>query len=172
MKNRMIQELNKGFSLVELLISVAILAIAIIGVIGVFPQGINQVTMAGQISTINHLGQAKLDELRAASWNSKLLLEGTHPSTQIETHFSPCPNYCNDAADIETHNNFAVVPSGYSRAWRVDTSGDGLRRTVRVTVGYLVYDDAGNVLPAPTIKSGPRAIHERSSEFTTIVTSP
>ena len=34
-------QLEKGFSLIEVLISVAILAIAIIALVGVFPQGVH-----------------------------------------------------------------------------------------------------------------------------------
>ena len=176
MKNpiqKLFRRVMEGFSLIELLISVAILAVAIIALVGVFPQGINQVVMSGHISMMNHLGQSKLDELRGTAWNHKLLLEGMHPSTQIETNYPSCTG-CDDAADVETNDNFSEIPSGYFRQWYVDASPDGIRKTVEVTVGYLMYDDAGNPIAAPTPdqERGPRAIHRRQSQFTAILTSP
>jgi prepilin-type N-terminal cleavage/methylation domain-containing protein len=152
---------NDGFSLIEILISIAILSVAIIGILVVFPQSVAQVNQAEHISMINHLGQAKLDELRGLPWSDNDLLAGTHPSTGLS-----------DPAAIETHGNYAIIPSGFSRGWRVEVIDGGLRRRVKVTVGYLVYDDAGNLLATPTKMSGPRAINMRTADFTMILTQP
>ncbi|MCI0551898.1 MAG: prepilin-type N-terminal cleavage/methylation domain-containing protein [Anaerolineae bacterium] len=152
---------NDGFTLVEILISMAILAIAIIGIIAAFPQALKQVAQSEHISTINHLGQAKLDELRGLPWNDNDLLDGTHPSTGL-----------GDPAAIETADNYTIIPGSYSRGWRVTDIDSGLRKQVKVTVGYLIYDDAGNLMSAPTKMYGPQAIHMRTADFTMILTRP
>ena len=152
---------NDGFSLIEILIAMTILAISIIGMIAVFPQAIRQVEQSEHISTMNHLGQAKLDELRGIPWTDNDLVAGTHPSTGL-----------GDPSAIETKNFNAMIPSNYSRAWEVTDIDAGLRKRVEVTVEYLMYDDAGTHLGGGTKWSGPRAINMRTANFTVVLTRP
>jgi prepilin-type N-terminal cleavage/methylation domain-containing protein len=152
---------NEGFTLIEVLVAIVIIAVAIISIVAVFPQSLNQATQSEHISMINHLGQAKLDELRGYGWNNNKLIDGTHPSTGL-----------GDAAAIETHDNFSEIPSGFSRTWVVDDIDSGLRKSVKVTVGYLVYDDAGNLLSTSVKAYSPQSINRRTATFTTILTKP
>ena len=157
-------QLEKGFSLIEVLISVAILAIAIIALVGVFPQGIHQVMTSEQISTMNHLAQSKLDDLRATSWNDDDLVDGTHPSTTL-----------GDPALVETNDNYDV-PSGYSVEWSVDTTGTGTeqKKTITIEVGYLMFNDDATEIPEPAGDQarGPLTIHRRTATYTTTFTVP
>jgi type II secretory pathway pseudopilin PulG len=152
---------NEGFTLVEVLVAVVIIAVAIISIVAVFPQSLNQATQSEHISMINHLGQGKIDEIRGYGWNNNNLVAGTHPSTGL-----------GDAAAIETHDNYSDVPSGFSRAWQVTNLDSGLRKSVKVTVGYLVYDDAGNLLTTSVTAYSPQSLNQRTATFTTILTQP
>jgi len=60
---------NKGFTIIELLLAVFILAIGIIAVFGTFPLGIN-VVRSGKMTTIaTQLAQAKLEEEFSKTYN-------------------------------------------------------------------------------------------------------
>ena len=71
---------QKGFTLVELLVSIVILAVGIIGIVTLFPQSYTHVGNAGRLSVMNHLGQRKLDMLKTLSYSDPNLDDGMHPS--------------------------------------------------------------------------------------------
>ncbi|HEY4491435.1 MAG TPA: prepilin-type N-terminal cleavage/methylation domain-containing protein, partial [Acidobacteriota bacterium] len=71
---------QEGFSLIELLVAIAILSVAIIGIVALLPTGYSQIGTAGRISTMNHLGQQKLDQLRTLDFEDANLTAGTHPT--------------------------------------------------------------------------------------------
>ena len=69
---------QKGFTLVELLVAIVILAVGIIGIMSLFPQSYSHIGNAGHVSTMNHLGQMKLDQLKTLSYNHVDLTTGFH----------------------------------------------------------------------------------------------
>jgi prepilin-type N-terminal cleavage/methylation domain-containing protein len=54
---------TKGFTLIEVLVVVVILAFVALGIIALLPNGYKQITTAGRISVLNHLGYQQLDTL-------------------------------------------------------------------------------------------------------------
>jgi prepilin-type N-terminal cleavage/methylation domain-containing protein len=144
--------LDNGFSLVEILVCIVILAVGIIGIVGVLPQGIGQVTDAGRISTINHLGQQKMDQLRGTFFSAKDLAAGNHPSIGL-----------GDVDDVETNDQWPEIPKGYSRTWRVTENPAGVK-TVVVEVGFNIFDDTGTSL------NSTKRIVQKRTKFSTIVT--
>ena len=70
---------QEGFTLVELLVSIVILGVGIVGIMTLFPQSYRHVGNAGRLSIMNHLGQQKLDELKTLGYSDTDLIDGTHP---------------------------------------------------------------------------------------------
>jgi prepilin-type N-terminal cleavage/methylation domain-containing protein len=118
---------QRGFSLIELLIAVVLLALTAISLMALFPTGLRQITKAGRTSVINHLAVQKIDELMQAGYGSPDLTAGIHPTT----------------------NQFMLTDpdlSNYSLKWTVTDNtpfSDPPTKTVVVEVGYLLYQTNG-----------------------------
>ena len=134
LSNRIFHRDQRGTTLVELLVSLLILSVGIIGTIAVLPQAYKGITRAGRVSTLNHLGYQKLDELRtraAEDWTDTNVTAGNHPATAIQRMVgSSMPNY--SITWVVTDDR----PAGET----------GEIRTIVVEVGYMVYDANGNVI--------------------------
>jgi len=121
--------MNKGFTLIEILIVVLILAFVALGIMALLPAGYQQITNAGRMSAMNHLGYEKLDELKALGFSHPDLLLGPHPTLTTD--------YRLDAVD----SDFA----GYSITWNVnDNLPIANVKTVTVEVGYMLWKTDGN----------------------------
>ena len=144
---------SKGFTLVEVLIAIVILAIVSLGIMSILPTGYRHITSAGRISTLNHLGQMKLDQLRATSFNDLDLQAGLHPSTGAGETFP------------ELFGALYTNYSNYSAYWVVtdDVPHTGMKRVV-LTIGYTQYDDAGNEIDEDETND------QRIATFTTYLT--
>ena len=136
---------EEGFSLVEILLAVAILAIVCLGIMALLPNGYMQITNAGRKATIDHIGQRQLDYLRSIPVTHIDLTAGTHPTAILW----PMPNGVDDK---------------YSVYWEVDdyTSLTNAR-SVRVYVGYDVHNADGS-----DKTSG--ALEQQQKVFTTLIT--
>jgi prepilin-type N-terminal cleavage/methylation domain-containing protein len=123
--------MNKGFTLIEILIVVFILAIVALGIMALLPSGYQQITNSGRMSAMNHLGYEKLDELKALGYAHVDLINGNHPSN-IST------------IRLDADQDF----KGYSITWNVDDENPftGVKR-VTVEVGYMLWklDGSGNL---------------------------
>jgi prepilin-type N-terminal cleavage/methylation domain-containing protein len=120
---------SKGFTLIEILIVVLILSLVALGIIAMLPSGYNQVRKAGRLSVMNHLGQEKIDQLKAFGYNHADLIDGIHPSPDKTQYRLP-------ATDLE---------DGYSLTWFVTPNQPAANvKAVTVEVGYMLYDQAGN----------------------------
>ena len=117
---------EKGFTLIELLVSVVILSITALSLMALFPQGFRQVSKAGKMSVIDHLGHQKIDQLKAKGFGSADLTAGQHPASATQYR-------------IDTDPANADYP-GYSITWFVNDNQpiDGVK-TVVVEVGYVIY---------------------------------
>jgi len=123
-------ELNdQGFTFIELLVAVVILAVITVSIMGLLPQAYRQITNGGRISVINHLGYEKLDELKSLGYSHADLTAGDHPLPA---------NYRLTDADF----------IGYSVKWTVadDAPTPGVK-TVLVEVGYELYQTNGTLIP-------------------------
>jgi prepilin-type N-terminal cleavage/methylation domain-containing protein len=137
--------ISKGFTLIEILIVVLILALVALGIIAMLPAGYEQVRRAGRLSALNHLGQEKMDQLKALGYNHGDLLNGFHPSQP----------------DIRlTDTEF----QGYSIVWNVvdDNPSPGVK-TVTVEAGYMTYDENGVAITNPNQKN------QLKQQFTTYI---
>ena len=117
-----------GFTLIELLVSILILAIGIIGVLSLLSLGYSHVGDSGRISTMNHLGQQKLDQLRRTAFTSPDLLAGLHPSSGPE-RYTVLDDYGSN------------VYTEYTVRWTVtDTTPQANMKRVVVEVGHQLYN--------------------------------
>jgi prepilin-type N-terminal cleavage/methylation domain-containing protein len=123
--------MNKGFTLIEILVVVLILAFVSLGIMALLPSGYQQITNAGRLSTMNHLGYEKLDELKALSYTHADLAEGDHPA-------SP------------TNYRLAAPFDGYSITWTVDQDPPPFTgvKSVTVEVGYMLWNTDGTKVSA------------------------
>lgn len=122
---------DRGFTLVEALFSVVILAVCIASVIPILPEGYRRIAVSGRVSTINHLAQGKIDELKAKGFSHSDLTSGAHPASASQRPVTGFP--------------------GYSRTWNVTNNSPITNiKTIAITVGYRLHDAAGALLPAGT----------------------
>jgi type IV pilus modification protein PilV len=123
-----LQRNQAGFSLIELLISILILAIGIIGIMALFPQSYNYVGSAGRLSAMNHLAQQKLDELRRLGYTNADLVAGIHPTIPLRiTNVDP------------------LGAAVYTITWTVvDNQPQTDMKTVNVEVAHQLYDNSNN----------------------------
>ena len=116
-----------GFTLIEVLIVVVILALVALGIIALLPNGYKQVTTAGRMSVLNHLGYQQLDKLKSDGFSHIDLLAGDHPTVIADRRLTD--------TDLQ----------GYSLRWIVED--DNPRTNVKkvvVEAGYMVYQLNGN----------------------------
>jgi prepilin-type N-terminal cleavage/methylation domain-containing protein len=132
-ENRSLGE--QGFSLVELLVALLILAIVVTGIVTSLPNAYRNITISGRVSTMTHLANRKLEELRGkaeANWADSDLTVGSHPATAAE--------------------RMVTGYNGYSITWEViDGPVSGTMKSVIIEAGFLLYQNDGtpraSVLP-------------------------
>ena len=137
---------EEGFSLIEILIAVAILAIVCLGIMALMPAGYVQITNAGRTATLDHIAQMKLDYLRSIPISHADLVAGTHPTPSFPEW--PMPNGSADK---------------YSVHWTVENGPVTNSRSVTVVVGYDIYNSDGT-----SKTSG--AIEQKRVVFPTLIT--
>jgi len=138
---------EKGFSLIEILVVVLILALVAIGILALLPSGYKQVTTAGRLSVLNHLGYEKIDTLKSLGYSHADLIAGDHPTAIGDRRLTD--------PDLK----------GYSIRWQVvpDEPRPNVK-TVVVEAGYMIYEWNGAPKP-PSSKQ-----FQMKQEFVTYVT--
>jgi prepilin-type N-terminal cleavage/methylation domain-containing protein len=135
---------DRGFSLIEILLAIAILALVALGIMALLPGGYKQITNAGRSATLNHLGQMKLDHLRTLPLSHTDLTDGNHPSVGPEW-------------PLGTDDKFTIT-------WAVETYTPLTNsKSIIVEVGYDIYETDGSD------KSSTRAIEQKRILFPTII---
>lgn len=61
---------NKGFSLLELIIAIAVLAVGLVGVLQIFPVGLRASQAAGMITKASFLAQNKIEDVKLAGFDA------------------------------------------------------------------------------------------------------
>lgn len=61
---------NKGFSLLELIIAIAVLAIGLVGVLQIFPVGLRASQRAGMMTKAAFLAQNKMEDVKLAGFDA------------------------------------------------------------------------------------------------------
>ncbi len=128
--NQCEQKSQEGFSLIEILIAIAILSLVALGVMALLPSGYQQITSSGRSATLDHIAQMQLDYLRSIPVTHLDLAAGTHPTS-----------------------SFPEWPEGstnkYSLHWVVtDYTPMANSKSVIVVVGYDIYRANGTAKPA------------------------
>lgn len=118
----------RAFSLIEVLVATLILTVGIVGILGVMPNGYRTITRAGRVSTITHLGNEKMDQLKSTAltnWGHADLTDGSHPATATARMVSGFPSY--------------------SITWTVDDNFPTTNmKAITMVVGYRLYNSSGN----------------------------
>jgi prepilin-type N-terminal cleavage/methylation domain-containing protein len=144
------KKFQDGFSLVEILVAVVILALVSLGIMALLPGGYKQITNAGRSATINHLGQMQLDYLRSIPISHGDMTLGIHPTVNFPLR--PMPSGAEDNAKYSVH-------------WVVeDYTSLSNARSVEVVVGFDIYATDGSP------KSGDEAIEQKRVLFPTLIT--
>jgi prepilin-type N-terminal cleavage/methylation domain-containing protein len=146
----------RGFSLVEVLVSLVILSIGVIGVMAVFPQAYRDVTNAGRTSTLNHLANKKMDELKTLGFGNAALSGTASPGTvHSDSALTAIPGlsgeYRYPVPDPGTTDPAGNEFEKYSLKWTVISNSPiaGIS-TVVIEVGYdISYNISGALLSSP-----------------------
>ena len=138
---------ERGFSLIEILVAIVILAVVALGIMALLPGGYKQITNAGRSATINHLGQMQLDYLRSIPVSHNDLTAGTHPTAGP---LWPMPNGTADKYSVEW---IVEVYTPLSNA-----------RSVMVVVGYDIHNSDGSDKPSN------EALEQKRAVFPTLIT--
>jgi|GEM_PF-2602076 len=139
-EERDIKKADEGFSLIEILLAIVILAIVSLGIMALMPNGYKQITTAGRTATLDHVAQKQLDYLRSIPVTHTDLTAGTHTTT-------------------------LTLPK-YFVHWIVeDYTPLTNAKSVKVIVGYDTYQSDGT-----TVKSSSEAIDQESLTFPTLIT--
>lgn len=144
---------QKGFTLIEILVVMVILAFVALGIFALLPNGYKQVTAAGRLSVLNHLGYQQIDSLKSLGYSDPALDFGDHPAVIANRRL--------DTTDPDL--------TGYSIRWRVDPPDPGTPvanvKTVLVEVGYMLYDLNGSSLPS-------NSQNQMKQQFITYIAQP
>jgi len=122
---------NRGFTLVELLISVCIMAIAFTGLATMQIACINGNSIASNLTTGITLAQDKMEELNSLDYNDPSLADN---NTANNANLRDPDNVDHAQTDIDAQGN----PGGmYSRIWNIaDDTPVSRRKTVMVIVTW------------------------------------
>ncbi len=61
---------NRGFSLLELIIAIAVLAVGLVGVLQIFPIGLRASQRAGMMTKASFLAQNKIEDIKLAGFDA------------------------------------------------------------------------------------------------------
>ena len=104
---------NRGFSLLELVISMAILSIALLGLIQMFPVGLRASKHAGDYTMMTFLGQQKMSDIEQNKYEDNEYMNAndvsdidTSSSLTTSDHFFASPNESFSwSCVVSTHND-------------------------------------------------------------------
>lgn len=74
MNERKRQRMQKGFTLIEVIAALAIIGLGLVGILSLFPVGIDASKRAGELTTATTLGQSVLEQIRSAAKKGNLTL--------------------------------------------------------------------------------------------------
>ena len=100
---------SKGFSLIEVLIALVILAIALLALAGLMVQTTNSNSWGSHLTEASTFAQDKLEELRMTRWANLI---------------------------SDTDVRIGSTGTNYTRTWTVATNGTGNLRTVRISISW------------------------------------
>ena len=120
----MIRNAN-GFTLIEALVAVAVMAIVVSGLASMGVTTIQADTQSRRVSAATALAQAKLEELHGLRRSNTAWTVGSHSQTGLDENAEP--------------------GGSYTRQWTVQNNYNGFSKLSRVTVTVSWDDGAGSV---------------------------
>jgi prepilin-type N-terminal cleavage/methylation domain-containing protein len=78
-------KMQKGFTLIEIIAALAIIGLGLVGILSLFPVGIDASKRAGDLTNATVLAHGVLDQIRAAANQGDLTL------SEVEALFKPAP---------------------------------------------------------------------------------
>jgi prepilin-type N-terminal cleavage/methylation domain-containing protein len=143
---------QRGSTLVEVLVALAVVSVGIVGVVVVVPVAIQGIHGGYQVSTATFLAEQALERARAAAWSERLAVDclglsvGDMPPapTDGSCHGALSTQFPDESADVGGHPH-------YRRVVRVRACGDVLcgatpaaaLRRVEVIVAYTPLTASG-----------------------------
>ena len=127
---------ESGYSLVEVMVAIMLLAIAIIPMVGMFDAGLRAATEGGNYDTARALANAKMEEVRALSYNN---LVAKYPPGTYTVDTDPALKLAKDTfrfpgLSFWTIRTDYVNTSLGSDSGASPSSSNGMR--IEVTVGW------------------------------------
>lgn len=150
---------ERGVTLIEIVVAVAVIAIGLMGVAAVIPVSSSAVQEGSQLSTAAFLAEQMIERARAAAWSAEPAIDCLGVSAGDAAPL-PTGSTCHGAATTRFPDETTGVNGhpGYERTVRVSSCetapgcagviGEGLRRAV-VTVRYTPLATGGGAAPAP-----------------------
>jgi prepilin-type N-terminal cleavage/methylation domain-containing protein len=152
---------ERGVTLIEIVVAVAVIAIGLVGLTVVIPVSSAGVQEGGQLSTAAFLAEQMVERARAATWSAEppvdcLGVSGGDAAplpAEATCHGARTSSFPDEADGVQGHE-------GYRRTVRVAActtasdcaglTGDGLRRVV-VTVHYSPPGLGAGAAPSPRV---------------------
>jgi prepilin-type N-terminal cleavage/methylation domain-containing protein len=116
LSQRSLTRSQRGFSLIEVLVAMAILSFSLLAVAGMQLTAINANVAAQRLDQATTLVQDKIEELMARPFTHATLVDTT--PVNAETSYDE------------------NLPNGWRLEWHVDTSADGSSKAVRVKIWW------------------------------------
>lgn len=128
--------MKKGFTIVEMLVSITILAVGLLALGVIFPAGMRSTMLTKQNTQAIEYCQQRIEYLRALTWNNSALTSGTHgPDTLsmdngsnfFTLNYTVTPDY--PVVDMKK----VVV----NVSWRYTAGSGGYKQRTRSITTYL-----------------------------------
>jgi general secretion pathway protein I len=101
---------KRGFSLLELIIAIAVLAVGLVGVLQIFPIGLRASQRAGMMTKASFLAQNKIEDVKLAGFDAITELPPKIPLSGRDGDFEWAIKIDNiSLAGVESNNNMKKV---------------------------------------------------------------
>ena len=140
---------NGGFSLLEILIALAILVVGVASVVNMFPVGLHAAKRGADFSSAGILAQEKMAQLMYLGYDNWDSMDGDLTGIPNDTRGSTAPPA---SAPIDGKNPFPEPDNGYK--WFIDvteTGITGLSTTLAKVTLWIYWNDRGTERHEPFI---------------------
>ncbi|MBI1848126.1 MAG: prepilin-type N-terminal cleavage/methylation domain-containing protein [Candidatus Rokubacteria bacterium] len=117
----------RGFTLAEVMVATAVIAIALVGLASVVPFGVSGVQIGNQLSVATFLAQERLEQARGAVWTDTPGTDclGTSSNASNVPTSDTCNNHPNNYKTFGDDETDVTGFAGYARTTRVFNCNNG-----------------------------------------------